>query len=199
MTSKRLKQCSKKRSMFSSLKGVDGFNGFQRFRSTQLNTIQRQPSMPPKSPGEVTTRTTGSERLKVEIVAMTLTPPFGGQPGRSMASGTAARKKSVARIKRRLWKCRSGDGEKTVGRIKRRRVRRASHVKKSQGCSSLSRQTRRRKLRLGSRRSCRMLSRSRHKSSYMQSRLMCRCPLRRTSGARVSAVSSLNRSDGPVH
>ena len=40
-----------------------------------------------------------------------------------MVSGTAARKKSVARIKRRLWKCRSGDGEKTVGRIKRRRVR----------------------------------------------------------------------------
>ena len=33
-----------------------------------------------------------------------------------------------------------------------------------------------------------------HKSSYMQSRLMRRCPRCGASGARVSAVSSLNRS-----
>jgi len=32
-----------------------------------------------------------------------------------------------------------------------------------------------------------------HKSSYMQSRLMRRCPRCGASGARVSAVSSLNR------
>ena len=39
-----------------------------------------------------------------------------------------------------------------------------------------------------------LLTRSRHKSRYLQSRLMRRYPLRRASGARVSAVSSLNRS-----
>jgi hypothetical protein len=47
------------------LKGVDGFNGIQRSPSTQLNTIQREPFMPPKSSGNITTMTTGRERLKV--------------------------------------------------------------------------------------------------------------------------------------
>ena len=55
------------------------------------------------------------------VFGQTLTPPFCGQAGGSMASGTAARKKSVARSKGRLWKCRRRDGQKTVGRIKRRR------------------------------------------------------------------------------
>jgi len=37
-------------------------------------------------------------------VAMTLTPPFCGQPGRSMPSATVAQKQSQARAKRRRWK-----------------------------------------------------------------------------------------------
>jgi hypothetical protein len=48
------------------LKGADEFNGIQRPGSTQLNTVQRQPSMPPKSLDNITTRTTGRERLKEE-------------------------------------------------------------------------------------------------------------------------------------
>jgi hypothetical protein len=48
------------------LKGVDEFNGIQRFGSTQLNTIQHEPSMPPKSAGKVAVSMTGRERLKVE-------------------------------------------------------------------------------------------------------------------------------------
>jgi hypothetical protein len=87
---------------------------------------------------------------------------------------------------------------------------------KSQGCSSISRQTRRRScaafgavmperrtlrcsLLAGAARTCASgcspcKIRSRHKRCYLQSRLMCRGPLCGTSGARVSAVSSLNRS-----
>jgi len=60
---------------------------------------------------------------KREIPGMTLTPLFCGQPGRSMPSATAARKKSVAGSKCCRQKCRKRDGQKTVGRIKRRRVR----------------------------------------------------------------------------
>jgi hypothetical protein len=48
------------------LKGVDGINGIQRPGSTQLNTIQREPSTSLKSPGEVTTGTSERERLKVK-------------------------------------------------------------------------------------------------------------------------------------
>jgi len=48
------------------LKGVDEFNGIQRPGSTQLNTVQHQPSMSTESPGKVTTKTSGRERLKVE-------------------------------------------------------------------------------------------------------------------------------------
>jgi hypothetical protein len=48
------------------LKGVDEFNGIQRPGSTQLNTVQRQPSTSPESPGEVAAKMTRSERLKVE-------------------------------------------------------------------------------------------------------------------------------------
>jgi hypothetical protein len=51
------------------LQGVDEFNGIQRLRSTQLNTVQRQPSMPLKSAGEVAAKMTGRERLKVESMA----------------------------------------------------------------------------------------------------------------------------------
>jgi hypothetical protein len=48
------------------LKGVDEFNGIQRPGSTQLNAVQREPSMPPKSAGEVAAKMTGRERLKVK-------------------------------------------------------------------------------------------------------------------------------------
>jgi hypothetical protein len=48
------------------LNGVAGFNAVQHIKSTQLNTIQRQPSMPLKSPGEIAIRATGRERLKEE-------------------------------------------------------------------------------------------------------------------------------------
>jgi hypothetical protein len=48
------------------LKGVDQFNGIQRPGSTQLNTIQREPSTSPESRDEVTIRTSERERLKVE-------------------------------------------------------------------------------------------------------------------------------------
>jgi hypothetical protein len=50
----------------NALKGADGFNGIQRHGSMQLTTVQPQSSMPTESPGEVTTRATGRERLKVE-------------------------------------------------------------------------------------------------------------------------------------
>jgi hypothetical protein len=48
------------------LNGADEFNGIQRPGSTQLNTLQHQPSMQTESPGNVTARMTGRERLKVE-------------------------------------------------------------------------------------------------------------------------------------
>jgi hypothetical protein len=48
------------------LNGVDGFNAVQHIGSTQLNTVQRQPSMRVKSPGEVAIWTAVSERLKEE-------------------------------------------------------------------------------------------------------------------------------------
>jgi hypothetical protein len=48
------------------LNGADEFNGIQRPGSTQLNTVQHQPSMQPKSADEVAAMTPGNERLKVE-------------------------------------------------------------------------------------------------------------------------------------
>jgi len=50
------------------LKGVDEFNGIQHPGSTQLNILQHQPSMPTESPGNVTVRMIGRERLKVEML-----------------------------------------------------------------------------------------------------------------------------------
>ena len=119
---------------------------------------------------------------------MTLTPPFCGQPGRSMPSATAAWKKIAADAEGRSLKCRRRDGQKIIGRTERRRWKRRKVAHRlaarraGESCASTSR------------RSCRMLPCRRHKSSYMQCRLMRRCPLCGASGARVSAVSSLNRS-----
>jgi hypothetical protein len=48
------------------LNGADEFNGIQRLGSTQLNTIQHLPSMQAESPGNVTDRTSGRERLKMK-------------------------------------------------------------------------------------------------------------------------------------
>jgi hypothetical protein len=50
------------------LNSADEFNDIQRAGSTQLNTVQHQPSMQTESSGEVTTRTTGRERQKVEMM-----------------------------------------------------------------------------------------------------------------------------------
>lgn len=84
-------------------------------------------------------------------------------------------------------KRRKRDGEKINGRIGRRRAknRKAAH--------SLAAQRAGEKLRQHSRPSCRLLPCRQHKSSYMQCRLMRRCPLgrshRRTSLRRLLACS----------
>jgi hypothetical protein len=50
------------------LNAADEFNGIQRPGSTQLNTVQLQPSMQTESSGKVTDRMTRRQRLKVEMM-----------------------------------------------------------------------------------------------------------------------------------
>jgi hypothetical protein len=62
------------------LNGAEEFNGIQRLGSTQLDTIQHWSSVQTESPGTVTARMTGRERLKVENMHDTY-PASDGEPG----------------------------------------------------------------------------------------------------------------------
>ena len=115
-----------------------------------------------------------------------------------MPNETAARKKSVPCIKRCREKSRRRDGQKAVGRIKRRRwkCRKVAHLLAARCTVQVALRSWRavrnsRRYDAHGLRVCAsaLLSRSRHKRCYLQSRLMRRCPLAQNLAAHESPPS----------